>query len=81
MCETCLYNKNCQFLAKHPKTIVDGCTVYKDATNVVEVVRCKDCEWRDTDGCSMSFYDDTGECFTIAEENDFCSRGERKNDG
>ena len=45
MYDTCLYNKNCQFLAKHQKTIVDSCTAYKDATNIVEVVRCKDCEW------------------------------------
>ena len=29
MCETCLYNKNCQFLAKHPKTNVDSCTAFK----------------------------------------------------
>ena len=44
-CETCLYNKNCQYLLKHPTHIVKGCTAYKDATNFVEVVRCKDCRW------------------------------------
>ncbi len=37
MCETCLYNKNCQFIAKHPKAIITGCTAYKDSRDVVEV--------------------------------------------
>ena len=36
-CETCLYNKNCQFLLKHPKTLVEGCTAYKNAADFVEV--------------------------------------------
>lgn len=26
MCEKCLYKKNCQFLAKHKKAVVEGCT-------------------------------------------------------
>lgn len=37
-CETCLYNKNCQFLAKHRNTIVEGCSAYKNAADVTEVV-------------------------------------------
>ena len=37
-CETCLYNKNCQFLAKHRNTIVKDCSAYKNAADVVEVV-------------------------------------------
>jgi hypothetical protein len=37
-CETCLYNKNCQFLAKHRNTIVENCSAYKNAADVVEVV-------------------------------------------
>jgi hypothetical protein len=43
-CETCLYNKNCQFLAKHKNTIVEGCSAYKNAADVVEVVHG---EWKD----------------------------------
>ena len=46
--------------------------------DLVEVVRCKDCKLRDTDGCYMSFFDDTGDVFTLAEDNDFCSYGERR---
>jgi rRNA maturation endonuclease Nob1 len=37
-CETCLYNKNCQFLAKHRNAIVEGCSAYKNAADMVEVV-------------------------------------------
>lgn len=36
-CETCLYNKNCQFLARHKTADVVGCTAYKDATSMVEL--------------------------------------------
>lgn len=42
-CETCLYNKNCQFLAKHRNTIVEDCSAYKNAADVVEVVHG---EWK-----------------------------------
>ena len=34
-CETCLYNRNCQFLATHRNTAVEGCTAYKNAADVV----------------------------------------------
>ena len=28
-CETCIYRKNCQFLAKHRKAIVEDCTAFE----------------------------------------------------
>ena len=28
-CETCIYRKNCQFLATHKKAIVEDCTVFE----------------------------------------------------
>ena len=34
MCEKCLYKDNCQFLAKHNKSTVDGCTAFKSATDL-----------------------------------------------
>lgn len=54
-----------------------------------DVVRCKDCKHRETSECPMVFYenlhwDDNGyiECETIihdnAEDDGFCSYGERK---
>lgn len=76
-CEKCLYKENCQFLATHKKAIVADCTAYKDATNVVEVVRCKDCYLRNTEACPFCFWD-CGELMGYTEDNDFCSYGERK---
>lgn len=34
-CETCLYKKNCQFLAKHKRTVVSDCTAYENAADMV----------------------------------------------
>ena len=48
------------------------------ASDKVEVVRCKDCKHHDTEECKMSFYDDTGESFSMCDLNDFCSYGERR---
>lgn len=43
------------------------------ATDVVEVVRCKDCEYFEPEhGCGNTFWD------TDMKYYDFCSRGERK---
>lgn len=50
--------------------------------DAVEVVRCKDCkQWdKETGWCNQhsSFIDDSWEMF---DENDFCSYGDRKEDG
>ena len=55
-------------------TAIDSC----HAEDVVEVVWCKDCKKRYTEDCNMTLYDDTGELFSFAEDNDFCSYGERR---
>ena len=34
MCETCLYRKNCQFIATHENSIVESCTAYKSETDL-----------------------------------------------
>ena len=44
------------------------------ASDVVEVIRCKDCEWWHTDGCA--FRKDAVKDLPAAD--DFCSHGERK---
>ena len=38
MCEKCLYNKNCQFLAKHNKHKVEGCTAFKSEVDFKQEV-------------------------------------------
>lgn len=47
------------------------------AADVVEVVRCRDCEWWGHAGCAILIVDDTDK----PRENDFCSFGERKDGG
>ena len=44
---------------------------------VVEVVRCKDCRLRDTEGCPFAVWD-CGELMGETNDTDFCSHGERK---
>lgn len=61
---------------KRPRAVELACLVLiADAPTIdaVEVVRCKDCRWRNTKGCPYKN-------FKAAErdDDDFCSDGERK---
>ena len=52
------------------------------AAEVVEVVRCKDCISRGTESCAMYYECDCCEQqHTWETDNDFCSYGERKQNG
>lgn len=56
---------------------------YAPAMDFVEVVRCKDCNRRNTIDCGMQFYenDDDGELFLSedwTQDDGFCYWGERK---
>lgn len=44
------------------------------AADVVEVVRCKDCKHRDKSGLCQA----EGQKLTIAKDNHFCGKGERR---
>lgn len=44
------------------------------ATDVVKVIRCKDCKWFGDFGCSIRIVDESDK----PKENDYCSFGERK---
>ena len=46
------------------------------AADVEEVVRCKNCKHRDTDGCPMMFWDVCGALMGETEDDGFCSYGE-----
>ena len=47
--------------------------------DVVEVVRCKDCEFRGTDDCPNSYYSEyEGAYVDSMNDDDFCSYGERR---
>lgn len=47
------------------------------AADVVEVVRCRDCKLRDTEGCPFMVWD-CGELMGDTEDNDYCNYGKRK---
>ena len=51
------------------------------AADVVPVVRCKDCRWRGREECAMFYRCECGEQHTWEKDNDFCSYGERRDDG
>ena len=47
--------------------------------DVVEVVRCKDCKFRGTDLCTMSWYSEyEGAYVDETEDCDFCSYGKKE---
>ena len=47
------------------------------AADVVEVVRCKDCADRDSEGCPLTYWSG-GELVSNVDDNDFCSGGRRR---
>ena len=53
--------------------------IIKNAPTVdaIPVVRCEDCAKRKTDACSM-YYELNGKSYSWEGNDDFCSRGERK---
>ena len=44
--------------------------------DAVQVVRCKDCKWRNEPGCALMIVDDSDK----PKDYDYCSYGERKNE-
>ena len=64
------------------KVAINNCITLLDKAptiDAVEVVRCKDCKYRNTERCAMSFRDfTTGKLFSRESGIDFCSKGERK---
>ena len=79
-CETCLYNKNCQFLAKHRNTIVEDCSAYKNVADVVEVVYG---EWLIVEYNDGSVFKECSNCGARKQQRyyNFCSNCGAKMDG
>ena len=57
------------------KSVMRRVVVQVPAVDAVEVVRCKDCKWRNTAGCPYMNFDAADR-----EDSDFCSDGERRED-
>lgn len=58
--------------------VENKCNYFKNKADFVEVIRCKDCERRNTELCHMGFYNTNGEFMCLVKGTDFCSYGERK---
>ena len=61
-------------------SVVEGAIAEQPATDVVEVVRCKDCEHYET-GKDYEPYCNHINGLDEAKDNDYCSYGERKEYG
>ena len=83
VCGKCLYNKNCQFLAKY-KIEPDGCSAFRNAEDFVEVVRCGKCKhYYQYHVYETNEATGWGKCTLINMDinmtvGDYCSHGERK---
>ena len=75
VCGKCLYNKNCQFLAKY-KIEPDGCSAFRSAEDFVEVVRCRNCIHL----FSIIFGSYCQLLGKQMDKDDYCSYGERRKD-
>ena len=63
--------RNCSLLDKDQVLEIIDAAPTIDA---VEVVRCKDCKWRNKSGCAIEIVDDSDE----PKDDDYCSFGERE---
>jgi hypothetical protein len=64
------------------KVAINNCIALLDnapTINAVEVVYCKDCKYRNTESCAMSFWElNTGKLFSRESDNGFCNYGKGK---
>lgn len=85
-CKDCIYSPICKVYSGFGVTDIpydegDTCEIFKNKTNFVEVVRCKDCKkYTDFDvtNCKRLEFHFCEEFRSITSETDFCSYGERK---
>ena len=86
-CKDCVHYEACSAFSKiisSAREVEKGCEYFKDSTNYVEVVRCKDCKHFikkhiDRGYCGME--GSGGFPQTSWAITDFCSYGERRTDG
>lgn len=61
------------FESGNPRHIAQQTVEEQPTVDAVEVVRCKDCKWRNTKGCPYMNFN-----AAAREDEDYCSDGERK---
>lgn len=82
-CNDCLYCKTCYMVEHYGIDLAENqqekcCAMYKDKTNFVEVIRCKDCKWHWERECKNPYIHMTNPCSMYTYSTDFCSYGERR---
>lgn len=81
-CEKCVHEELCDQASRQlwgHLTKETDCSDFKDQTNYVEVVRCKDCQF-------SKYFEESGtrKCraqgglYRTVQDDDFCSYGERR---
>ena len=75
-CMDCIYWDNCEW-----SDLSSTCDNFKNKSDYVQVVRCKDCKHRGKDECMFHISGEPAdEEFLLKCDNDFCSYGERRTD-
>lgn len=85
-CKKCFHLQVCASVLKQQLYIREKmlgevepkCDYFVSAADVAAVVRCKDCELRNTEGCPASYYDSGYDLICDVKDCDFCSSGKRK---
>lgn len=89
-CKNCYHLSSCDAWVRNATTLyddyiysVENCPYYISTADVVEVVRCKDCEnWdnsiRFLTACACSYWSSSRLQPRYRQPDDFCSCGERK---
>lgn len=57
-------------------SVIYGLLKSVDEAPSIDIVRCKECKWRNNIGCALMIVDDSDK----PKDDDFCSWGERKSD-
>lgn len=83
-CKDCIHYEVCQYhITEETDMTIDECGKFKNKSDFVEVVRCKDCKHYHSYLTIGGFFrrecvfDE--ECVTLVHEMHFCSCGERRN--
>jgi hypothetical protein len=75
-------DQNSHLIKQWMKVAINNCIALLDnapTINAVEVVYCKDCKYRNTESCAMSFWElNTGKLFSRESDNGFCNYGKGK---
>lgn len=58
--------------------VEEHCNFFKKKADLVDVVRCEECEIRGTGDCPFVYYSEYEGFVDPTEDDDFCSYGERK---